>query len=449
MKLFDNRAFYKSLFTIALPIMVQNLINSLVNILDTVMIGRLGTVEIAAVGLGNNFFFLYNMFLFGICSGGSIFTAQFWGKKDIPGIRKNMGLCALLSLSMMVLFTLATVFAPELILRVYSQDEALIAVGAIYLRALSPAFLPYAVSFVCILTLRSIERVRLTVVSTIIALSINFVLNYVFIFGLGPIPAMGVRGAAIATVIARFTEAAILLIVSYMRRYAFIGPLRDYAAFSLSFVQRFFRVTLPVMLNEVFWSLGISAQNIIFARTDTDAIAAFNITNTVSQLTWVFFIGLGNGAAVLIGKKIGEGNELEARDYAARLIRFAPLSAVGAAFVLIPLSQVLPFVFNVNEQVLRDVTLMLIILSCSYPFRAFNMSMIIGICRAGGDTVFSAIFDVAFMWVFSLPIAAVASFLFHTPVWLIYVCVCTEEPLKMLVNLWRFKSGKWLHNVTD
>ena len=206
MKLFDNKAFYKSLFAIALPIMAQNLINSLVNILDTVMIGRLGTVEIAAVGLGNNFFFLYNMFLFGICSGGSIFTAQFWGKKDALGIRKNMGLCALLSLSMAVLFTLATLFVPELILRVYSQDQALIPVGAIYLRALSPAFLPYAVSFVCILTLRSIERVRLTVVSTIIALSINLVLNYVFIFGLGPIPALGVLGAAVATVIARFTE---------------------------------------------------------------------------------------------------------------------------------------------------------------------------------------------------------------------------------------------------
>ncbi|MDR2419390.1 MAG: MATE family efflux transporter [Treponema sp.] len=429
--------------------MAQNLINSLVNILDTVMIGRLGTVEIAAVGLGNNFFFLYNMFLFGICSGGSIFTAQFWGKKDTLGIRKNMGLCALLSLSMAILFTLATLFAPELILSVYSQDKALIPVGAIYLRALSPAFLPYAVSFVCILTLRSIERVRLTVVSTIIALSINLVLNYLFIFGLGAIPALGVLGAAIATVIARFTEAAILLIVSYTRRYAFIGPLRDYASFSLSFVQRFFRITLPVMLNEVIWSLGVSAQNIIFARTDTNAIAAFNITNTVSQLTWVFFIGLGNGAAVLIGKKIGEGNELEARDYAARIVCFAPLTAAGAAFVLIPLSQVLPFVFNVNEQLLRDVTLMLIILSCSYPFRAFNMAMIIGICRAGGDTVFSAIFDVAFMWVVSLPIAAAVSFFFHAPVWLIYICICTEEPLKMLVYLWRFKSGKWLRNVTD
>jgi Na+-driven multidrug efflux pump len=323
MKLFDDKQFYKDLFTIALPIMIQNLINSLVNILDTIMIGRLGTVEIAAVGLGNNFFFLYNMLLFGICSG-----------------------------------------------------------------------------------------------------------------------------AAIATVVARFTEAALLVAVSYARRYVFVGPVRDFLAFSWPFVIRFFRITLPVIVNEIIWSLGVSAQNIIFARTHTDAIAAFNITNTISQLTWVFFMGLGSGVAVLIGKKIGEGNEGKAREYAWRIIRFAPLMAICAIFILLPITQLLPFAFNVNEQVLQNATLMIIVLCASYPSKAINMSMIVGICRAGGDTVFSGVFDVVFMWSISLPLAAAVSFFFQAPVWLIYLCICTEEPLKMFVNLWRFRSGKWLHNVT-
>jgi putative MATE family efflux protein len=388
------------------------------------------------------------MFLFGICSGAAIFTAQFWGKKDISGIRKNMGLSIILGMGVGVLFMIAVLFWPESILRVYSRDEAVIVAGAAYLKALSPSFLPYAISFAFIFTLRSIERVRLTVTSTIIALSVNLVLNYFLIFGIGPIPTFGVVGAAIGTVVARFTEVAILVGVSYARRYVFMGVAREFLTFSWPFVARFFRITLPVIVNEIIWSLGVSAQNIIFARTHTDAIAAFNITNTISQLTFVFFIGLGNGMAVLIGKQIGAGNEGKAREYAWRIIHFAPLMAVGAIFILLPLTQLLPFVFNVNEQVLRNATLMIIILCASYPIRAINMSMIVGICRAGGDTVFSGVFDVVFMWAVSLPLAAAVSFFFQAPVWLIYVCIGTEEPIKMFVNLWRFRSGKWLHNVT-
>jgi Na+-driven multidrug efflux pump len=190
-------------------------------------------------------------------------------------------------------------------------------------------------------------------------------------------------------------------------------------------------------------------QNIIFARTNTDAIAAFNITNTVSQLTWVVFIGLGNGVGVLIGKKIGEGRNDLARDYASRIIRFAPLLSLAAVCILIPLSRILPFIFNVNENVIAAAGMMFIVLSCSYPFRAFNMSMLIGVCRAGGDTVFCIIYDIAIMWAIAIPLAAASTFIFHAPVWIIYACLIIEEPFKMLLGLWRFKTGKWLHNVTE
>jgi putative MATE family efflux protein len=447
--LFDDKQFYRSLFTIAVPVMLQNLINSLVNMLDTVMIGRLGTVEIAAVGLGNNFFFLYHMFLFGICSGASIFTAQFWGKRDIAGIRKNTGFCLLLSISMAILFTLAVVLIPEQILGVYSRDPAVIKTGTAYLRTLAPAFIPYSISFVFMLTLRSVERVRLAMISTIIALSLNLSLNFVFIFGLGPIPAMGVPGAAMATVITRIIEMMIMVIVSYTRKYAPAGNIREFLGFKASFVQRFLRIAFPVMLNEIIWSLGVSTQNVIFAQTHTDAIAAFNITSTVSQLTWVFFIGLGNGIAILIGKKIGEGNDHIARDYASRIVRFAPLVALGTIPILLALSQVLPYIFNVNAAVFTHTRIMFIILACSYPFRAFNMSMVIGICRSGGDTVFCMVYDLIFMWTVALPSAAVASFLFSAPIWFIYICICLEEPLKVILGFWRYRSGKWLHHVTD
>jgi Na+-driven multidrug efflux pump len=176
-------------------------------------------------------------------------------------------------------------------------------------------------------------------------------------------------------------------------------------------------------------------------------MAAFSITNTVSQLTWVFFMGLGNGVGVLIGKKIGEGDKAGAFDYASRIVLFGPLAACGVAFILIPLSWTLPVLFKVSPQVLTDARAMFIILSISYPFKAFNMSMVVGICRAGGDTIFCALYDLLFMWVAALPLAALAAFLGGSSA-LIYACLLLEEPLKGILGLWRFKSRKWLHDVT-
>lgn len=446
--LFDDTIFYKNLIIIAVPIMVQNLINAFVNMLDTVMIGQLGTVEIAAVGLGNQVFFLYNMILFGISSGGAVFTAQYWGKGDVLGIRRTTGFCLTLALLVAGLFTAVTVLAPEAVIGFYSHDGAVVTAGAAYIKTLAPSFIPFAVSFVFTLMMRSTERVRLPIVTTLVALTINLVLNYLLIFGKGPFPALGVVGAAIATVIARFVEMGILVAYSYEKKYPLAGSIRELFVFSVPFIFNFLRIALPVMVNELLWSLGITMQNVIFARTGTDAIAAFNITNTVAQLTWVFFMGIGNGAGVLIGKKIGAGEEQTARDYARRITLFGPLTALGASLILIPLSWTLPFLFRVNESVFSIISGMFIILSLVYPFRAFNMSMIIGVCRAGGDTVFSVIYDILFMWAVTLPLAAAASFIFNAPVWLIYLCVAIEDPLKMIFGVARLRSGKWLRNVT-
>jgi putative MATE family efflux protein len=446
--LFSDKQFYRDLFTLAIPIMLQNLINSFVNVLDTVMIGRLGTVEIAAVGLGNNVFFFYMIILFGLCSGGAVFIAQFWGKRDIGGIRKTVGLCCAVNLLIGGIFTLVAALVPERIMGIYSTDKEVIAAGARYLCWLAPSFLPFALAQVLVLSLRSIEQVKTPMTTTVIALSINAVLNWFLIFGIGPFPALGVAGAALATTVSRITEALLLLVLCRRKRFPIIGPLGEMCAFNRAFIGRFTRIVSPIMANEFVWSLGVAMQNVIFARTHTDAIAAFNITGTVSQLTWVLFIGLGNGVGVLIGKKIGEGDHAGARDYALKIIFFAPLVAVGAAAVLIPISWLIPFIFRVHGTVLHTATQMLLILAAMYPCRAFNMSMVIGICRAGGDTVFCAVYDVAFMWLIALPAAAIASFVFHVPFWLSYLLILSEEFFKMMAGIWRFRSGKWLHDVT-
>lgn len=446
--LFNDKKFYTVLFAIAIPIMLQNLVNSFVNMVDTVMIGQLGTVEIAGVGLANNFFFLLHMILFGAASGAGVFTAQFWGKKDIAGIRKNTGLCILIVIIISSFFTLVSLFAPEQVLGLYSKDPAVIKTGATYLKAVAPCFIPFSISFVFILVMRTIEKVKLAMVVTFISLSINVLFNWLLIFGIGPFPALGVKGAALATVLARFIEVILLVSISYTKKYALAGTLKELFGFDIVFVKRYFVIAFPVIINELLWALGVAMQNIIFARTHTDAIAAFNIVNTLSQLTWVVFIGLGNGGAVLIGKKIGEGHEKIAREYASRLTLFAPLLAVGVALFIIPISWILPFVFNVSDNVFTIIGGMIIIMACSYPFRAFNMSMIIGVCRAGGDTIYTVFYDIVFTWTVTLPLAATAAFVFGLPAWIIYLCVTLDDPLKMIFGLVRLRSGKWLHNVT-
>ena len=447
--LFSDKEFFRSLFKLALPIMLQNMVTSLVNTVDTIMIGRLGTVAIASVGLGNQVFFLFHLIIFGICSGGAIFTAQFWGKGDIAGIRKNVGFSLTLSLTAAILFTVAAAFIPEKIIGIYSRDEAVIATGAVYLRTLSPSFLFVGIGSVFTFTLRSVEKVRLPIVATVIALSLNVVLTYLFVFGAGPIPAMGVKGAALTTVISRLIEAGIIVTVTYIRKYVPAGAISELFSFNAQYAKTFFIITLPVIVNEMLWSLGITTQNIIFARTGTDAIAAFSITNTVSNLTWTLFLGLGNAAAILVGKKIGEKNEATARDYASKIVLFASIAAAGAAMILYPVSFLLPRVFNVNEQTIFIASQMFIILCCSYPIKAFNLSMIVGVCRAGGDTVFCMIYDIAILWLVALPLAACAAFFLNAPVWIIYLCLCAEDPLKALLGMWRLRSGKWLRNVTE
>ena len=448
--------FYSTLFKIAVPIILQNLLQTFVNILDTVMIGQLGEAKIAAVGLGNQVFFLLNMMLFGISSGGSIFFAQLWGKKDINGIRKTLGITLSFSLVLSLLFTLGTQICPGFLMSFYSKEKDIIALGEDYFRVAGFSYPLMAISFAYQIAFRATGHVVLPTVSTAAAFSVNAVFNYLFIFGFHislpffdlNIPAFGIKGAALATVVARIVEFIIVIGYSYFKRFETCGKLRELFSFSKDSVGRYLKIALPVILNESLWGFGITTQNSIFAHAGQDVIATFNITGTVSQLTWVFFIGVGNAAGIIIGQKIGEGNDSLARKYAFRFAWFMPVCAVIIAQLLIPLSFLLPYLFNVKPSTIQQAKYMLYILICLYPFMAFNMCYIVGICRAGGDTVYSAVNDLIWMWCIGIPLGCLAAFYFKQPAWVIYIAIQIEQILKFFAGVLRLKSGKWLHNVT-
>lgn len=438
------KGFFTSLVAIAMPISLQALLQNLVNMLDTVMIGRIGSVEIAAVGLGNQIFFILNMILFGITSGGAVFIAQFWGRKDLGGIRKSLGLMTIIAVVVAIIFTVLGLFIPNQLISLYSPDPEVIQVGGTYLRYVCLSYVPTANSFSITLAMRSTERVKLPLVCTSISLVTNIIANYFLIFVAG----LGVKGAAIATIISRIIELVILLVWSNSHNYEICGRFKELLNFNKSFVCKFIMIAFPVIINETFWGLGTSVYNGIFAHAGTNAFTAYNITGTISQLTWVFCMGFGNGIGVLIGKKIGEKKIDEAKAYASRSLWFMPLIGICVGILLLPLSKLLPFFFNVEPEIIKTATSILMILIFMYPFNSFCMNWIVGVCRAGGDTVFSAVAEIVVLWCVSIPLGYVAAFVFHLSAPMIYLFFCSESIVKAIIGAIRVKSGKWLHEVT-
>lgn len=438
------KGFYSSLVAIAIPVSLQNLLANFVNMLDTVMIGRLGGTEIAAVGLGNQIFFILNMVLFGIASGGGVFISQFWGKNDLKGIRRSLGIILCLSVVVSSIFTLLSLLIPHQLISLFSPDPDVIRVGGEYLRIVCLSYVITAVNFSFTLAFRCTERVKLPLVCTSVSLFTNAGSNYLLIFVAG----WGVKGAALATVFSRIVEFLILIIWSYSHNYETCGKLREMLSLKLESFARYFKIALPVIINETFWGLGISVQSSIFAHAGTNAITAFQITNTISQLTWVFCMGFGNGIGVLIGKRIGERKMEEAHGYAMRSMWFMPLVGAIVGVLLLPLSQLLPFFFKVEPDVLRTATYMLLILIAFYPFNSFCMNWVVGVCRAGGDTVFTAVVELCTLWLVAIPLGFLASSVLHLSAVWIYVFVMSEGIVKAVIGFIRVASGKWLHEVT-
>lgn len=445
--------FLKSLFSIAVPIILQNFFSSFVNMVDTIMVGQLGTIEIAAVGLANQIFFILNIVLFGVVSGGSIFIAQYWGKKDFKSIHSTMGITISLSIFISVMFFIAAFFFPSTLMSFYSKDINVIKIGKDYLKAVSFSYLFTGIGFAFAHAERSTEKVKLPMTATIISVIINSILNYFFIFGIKYnnnqiIIAQGVVGAAKATTIARFIEAVILIAIPYIKKYEIATNPKNYFKIQTSSLPRYLKICLPVFFNESLWGIGISLQNAIFARAGTYEIAAFNINGTISNLIWPFFIGAGAASGIIIGKTIGESNYKKARLLAKQTSIFLSIVACFVSVIIIPLIMLLPRFFNVEAQVIKMASFFLFLTIFLYPLHAFNMNIVVGVCRAGGDTIYGLIMDIGFMWAVCIPLGFFSVQVLHLPYYVIFLIVQSENIIKMILGLIRLISGKWLKDLT-
>ncbi len=428
--------------------MLQNLFISSLSFFDTLMIGQLGAVQIAAVGLANQMFFLIMLFFFGVSSGSSIFIAQFWGNNDIKSIHKTMGIGLILSLTGAGFFTVISVAAPEFIMSIFSSDKAVIEVGAVYLRIVGISYLFSAVSITFSAALRSTEQTQTPLIATVFSLIVNIILNYLLIFGKFGFPELGVAGAAIATTIARGLELFIMLLITYKRKLTAAGSITSFLAIDNSFLPVFFNIALPVILNEMVWALGMVVYKIVYARMGTQVIASANVVEAIQGLFFVIFIGTANGCAVMIGKKIGERDHDAARLYAKKFCFLALEVGTAIGIMMYFSAPVIPKAFQVSPEIVFLSSRSLMSLAFILPIKAFNMHSIIGILRSGGDTRTSLFIELSSVWLVGVPLAIIGGLVLHLPIYYLYLLISIEEVYKSILSLFRIRSGKWINDLT-
>ena len=448
---YQDGEYFRLLVKYAFPIALQSLITSSLNLVGLLMIGQLGETSIAAIGLANQVWFLLNLLLFGIVSGCAMFVAQLWGNKDIPNVRRVLGLAVKLGLGGALVFWFLAIFIPESVLHLYTRDESVIALGSNYLRIFGWSYGFYAVSAAYGVSLRSTGYVRLPLFVSTAALGLNILISYPMIFGwkIVGLPALGVSGAATAGLIARVLECLVLLAVVYRdRTNPSAASFRNLVELDFHFLLSVLKPVLPVIANEILWSLGITTYTAIYAHIGTSAIAAINIVATVDQLAFVIFMGVGSATSIMVGHLIGQGDKKTAFLYAGRSLG---LNMFGAALmgVLIYFTAWHLFkYFNVSTDVIVDARNILTVLALGMPVRAANHVIIIGILRSGGDTRFSLVLDGFIIWLVGVPVTALGAFLLHLPIHLVYALTLCEEAVKFFAGLARYFSRKWINDLT-
>ena len=386
-----DKAFFRAMLALAVPVAFQQLITAGLNMIDVLMVGQLGEASVAALGLANQIFFLLILFLFGTTSGMAIFTAQYWGKGDTENIRKVLGICLVLAISVAALFSLAATLIPERLMSFYTEDPEVIQLGSEYLRIVGLSYVLMAISVSYISVLRSITLVTMTMIVSVCALVIKTFLGYSLIFGHFGLPALGVRGAAIGTATGWAFECILLLILVYVRKTPLAGNPFTFFHFNRAFLLNVLRTSMPAAVNEVIWSFGITTYTAVYARIGTDAIAAININATIEELVFVLFIGLGNACSVMVGNKIGEKDRDTAFEYSRRFTILAvTLSIMGGVLVFF-IRDVVVGLYQLSPSAAFNLRNIMLVYALSAWLRVFNFMLFIGALRAGGDTRYACL----------------------------------------------------------
>ncbi len=444
----EKKAFYKLVFVLVLPMALQNLINVGVTSSDVIMLGQVGETSLSAASLAGQVQFIMTLIFFGLTSGAAVLTAQYWGKKDIRSIEKILAITMRFAILIAVIFTVAALLFPVPIMKLFTAEEAVLKEGVEYLKIIGLSYIFVAITMIYLNVMRSVERVIISTVVYSFSLIINVILNAIFIFGLFGLEPMGVRGAALATLIARIAELIIVWFyarkINRMVRFHF----KDLFDIDKVLLKDFLIFSIPVMLNELIWGAGTAANAAIIGHLGSPVVAASSVTQVTRQLAMVVAFGIANATAIIIGKAIGEQKEELAKVYAKRFIRLTLVVGVIGSLVILGVSRIAQSQMTLSQDAKYYLNIMMFVMSYFALGQAYNTTMVVGVFRAGGDTRFGLILDATTLWGCSILFGALAAFVWKLPIPLVYMIIMSDEIIKLPLTTLRYKSYKWVRNVT-
>jgi len=444
-----KKDFYKNVYKIALPVTLQSLIMSLLTLMDQLMVGQLGDVAIASVGMATKIYGVISVVLAGLAAGVSIYAAQFWGKQDRKSISQLLGIGLIAGFALSFLFTLLVFFEPQLCLGLFTTDERILEEGYIFLQIISLSYIPTMFTMMYSAILRSTTHVKLPMFVSLFTVMLNIVLNYMLIFGNWGVPELGLKGAAIATLTARIVECA--LIIGAVYKFRLPGSVDFGSLFGVSkpLLQKFIRTTYPIILTEFIWVMGETAYAMIYSRMGTSEMTAMTITFPLQGICIGLLSGLASAGGVMVGNKLGAGEEETALQYAKRFIALGISVSLAVGLVIAAASPWYVSFFNISGEVHRLGIYLVWVFAAFLWVKVGNMIMAGGILNSGGDSKFVFAMESAATWLIGVPSGLLLSFVFKQPVYLVYLVLSLEEVVRFGIGMWRIHSRKWIKNLVN
>ncbi|MBN2651066.1 MAG: MATE family efflux transporter [Spirochaetales bacterium] len=438
----------KTIIITALPIILQYLISTSINFFDSFMVGSLGDDAVAALGIANQYYFLINLFFVGISAGCGVLIAQYFGKGKIAQVRVETGIALVITICASILFGLGAYFGSNILVKVFNASPTVAGQTQAYLRITAFSYIFQAISMSFGSASRNVKRPYIPAVAGLIAFCMNIVLNYILIFGKIGFPQMGVSGAAVATLISRVIEMAILLSILYIKKAPPAGKLSDFLAFNREYFRKTVRTVTPVLLNELGFGLGLVAYSIFFSRTMVNAIASVQIALTVQNVFITVLFGFAGAAAVIVGNEVGSGDREGAVFYSKKILKMSLISSFVMVVTLLLLVNPILRLYDISEIIRLNTQIMLISDAVVLPLRFVSLVLILGVFRGGGDFRYSLIIEIIPMWGVGVTLAILGSELLGLDLWQVYLLVKAEEVTKIIFSLQRYRSMKWIHDLT-
>ena len=441
---FTKQLNFKTLLSIALPISLQSLLQSSLGMIDQIMIGQLGETAVASVNLGTRLMFIMVYTLSGISAVASIYTSQYEGAKTKDKHSLVMKITIIEGFICVLPFLIAGLFFPSTVVKLFSNDTNVISAGANYLFITAFGFIPKLFSISISAILRCTGKAKITLITGFISVISNTILNFIFIFGLGPIKGLGVEGAAIATVIAIFIEATINIIYLEKTKHPSRLSLAIKAKLEKQFWKKFTITTLPAIGNECFWALGDAIYSAIYGHMSTVSLAAMTLTFPIQGMSVGFFSGLAAAAGVIIGNNLGAKKTKEAYTLAWDFFKLCVIGCLILGLIIVLFGSIYLNFYNVANEVKIYTKSLLVIFACFLWVKVSNMVMLGGVLRSGGKTRYTLILDLIGTWGIGIPLGLISAFVFKWNILLVYTAICIEEIIRLALGLMKVKSKDWI-----